>query len=369
MTWMFWISALFVVYTYAGYPFILWFRSKFWLLPISFDAISPSVSIVIAARDEAQNLETKIGSLRSLDYPNDKLEIIIASDGSSDATPEILERYSGPSFKAAIFRERKGKASALNHAVKLASGDILVFTDARQRLEAESVRNLVKSFADPEVGCVSGELMLGEPSTSAASGLGLYWRVEKKVRELESCTGSVIGATGAIYAMRRDLFREMPEGTILDDVFQPLHAIGSGYRVTFEPTARAWDKIYEQSSKEFKRKVRTLMGNYQLVRIAPWLISPKNPILFRFVSHKLCRLFVPIALIALLIASGFAEGLFYRGFLLAQVVFYAFALVPTAGPLGLFGKIAGVARSFILLNAAAAVAMSNVIRRKSASWG
>src|SRR5208337_611205 len=155
------------------------------------------------------------------------------------------------------------------------------FTDARQKIESCALRRLMENFADAEVGCVSGELMLGNPETGeAGEGMGLYWRVEKKIRELESASGSVVGATGALYAVRRELLVNLPEGTILDDVYIPMQVTRQGKRVVFEPRARAWDSVNLGAEREFARKVRTLSGNYQLLQLAPWLLSGSNPIRF-----------------------------------------------------------------------------------------
>ena len=164
--------------------------------------------------------------------------------------------------------------------------------DARQIVDPDAVSELVSCFADPDVGAVSGELLL---ESASADALGIYWKIEKVVRKLESATGSVVGVTGAIYAIRRELYTEIPPGTILDDVFIPMNVARMGKRVVFQPSAIARDRLFNEKGKEFSRKVRTLTGNYQLLRLAPWLLSPSNPLLFRFISHKLLRLLVPVS--------------------------------------------------------------------------
>ena len=188
---------------------------------------------------------------------------------------------------------------------------------------------LIENFADPDVGAASGELMLGDPSTGeTGKGMGLYWRMEKKIREMESASGSVVGATGAIYCARRELLAAspLPEGTILDDVLLPMQIVRQGYRVIFDSRARAWDSPDLGESREFSRKVRTLSGNYQLLQLAPWLLSSQNGIRFEFISHKLSRLAVPFALLALLIASMFLRQPFYRAALMAQIALYMLSL-------------------------------------------
>jgi biofilm PGA synthesis N-glycosyltransferase PgaC len=220
------------------------------------------------------------------------------------------------------------------------------------------------------VGCVSGELMLGNPdATEAAQGMGLYWRIEKVIRELEAASGSVVGATGAFYALRHELVTPLPAGTILDDVYLPMQAVKAGKRVVFEPRARAWDSPDMGAGREFGRKVRTLSGNYQLVQIAPWLLTEKNPIRFRFVSHKLLRLAVPFALGAALVGSIFLSGPIYRTALVLQLAFYGLSLVAvlrlSRGPLA---RMADAAFTFVVLNTAAVVAFLNFVRGRKAAW-
>jgi cellulose synthase/poly-beta-1,6-N-acetylglucosamine synthase-like glycosyltransferase len=266
----------------------------------------------------------------------------------------------------------EGKAAGLNDAIKLASGEVLLFTDARQSIESGALRLLIENFADPDVGAASGELMLGDPTSGeTGKGMGLYWRIEKKIRELESASGSVAGATGAIYCARRSLLgtSPLPAGTILDDVLLPMQIARQGYRVIFDSRARAWDSPDLGEGREFSRKVRTLSGNYQLLQLAPWLLSSQNAIRFEFVSHKLSRLAVPFALLALLLASVFVPQPVYRAALGAQLAFYALSLAAFAGvKIGPLSRIADPARTFVVLNFAAMVAFINFVAGRKAAW-
>ena len=264
----------------------------------------------------------------------------------------------------------RGKACGLNEAIPLAAGEVVIFTDVRQEFESCAIRLLMENFADPEVGCVSGALMLGNPeSGEAGRGMGLYWRIEKKIRELESKSGSVVGATGAIYAVRRELLGEVPEGTILDDVYIPMQVVRQGRRVVFDERARAWDSPDLGSDREFSRKVRTLSGNYQLVQFAPWLISAENPLRFRFICHKLLRLAVPFALAVLLIASIVLSGPVYRGALALQALLYGLSLLAVLRlSLGPLARVSDAALTFVVLNSAAAVAFVNFITGRKAVW-
>ncbi len=293
---------------------------------------------------------------------------MIASDGSTDRTREILQE-AAPYVLPVILDESNGKANALNQAVMRTQGEILVFLDARQIVDEHAVAQLVACFEDPEVGAVSGELVLETPSGGIAEeGLGIYWKIEKAVRKLESASGSVVGVTGAIYAIRRELYVEVPAGTILDDVFIPMNVARQGKRVIFEPAAIARDRLFSEKGKEFSRKVRTLTGNYQLLRLEPWLLSPANPLLIRFISHKILRLLVPMLLILMLVASAMAGGPFYRAIFWIQVLFYVLAVLGTVVPSVKRFKPVGIASTFVMLNAAAALAFYNFAAGRKRVW-
>ena len=327
----------------------------------------------MVVRNEEAVIARKLDNLLALDYPPERLDVVVVSDGSSDRTPDILADYArDPRVRSLMKPASQGKAAGLNDAIKLATGEVLMFTDARQQIESSALRLLIENFADPDVGAVSGELMLGDPvSGETGKGMGLYWRVEKKIRELESASGSVVGATGAIYCARRSLLQSspLPEGTILDDVLIPMQVVRQGSRVIFDSRARAWDSPDLGEGREFSRKVRTLSGNYQLLQLAPWLLSSQNQIRFEFISHKLSRLAVPIALVALLIASLFLPQPLYRAVLFAQLAFYALSLTALAGiKIGPLSRIADPARTFVVLNSAAMVAFVNFVTGRKAVW-
>jgi len=372
MTWIFWLAAALVAYTYVGYAGWLRLRMLWRSRPVMRSAITPPISVVMVVRNEEKIVGSKLQNLLSLDYPADRLEIVVVSDGSSDGTEQILQDYARDARIQAVLNQLpKGKASGLNDAWEIAQGELVVFTDARQIIEPSAVRLLAENFADPDVGCVSGELMLGDPqSGESGKGLGLYWRIEKRIRELESASGSVVGATGALYAARRELLTSVPAGTILDDVYLPMQIVRQGKRVIFDERARAWDTPDLGAEREFSRKVRTLSGNYQLVQFAPWLLGRENPIRFEFVSHKLLRLAVPLALAPLLVVAPLLKAPFYKVIFLAQVIFYALSLISLArlAKHGILARVADAAGTFVLLNGAAAVALANFVSGKRAAW-
>ncbi len=372
MRWLFWGSVLWIVYTYAGYAAWLWGKARLWPRPIQRAAIEPAVSIVMVVRDEQETVGDKLRNLLALDYPREKLQIVVVSDGSTDRTWAILQEFAVDQRIMVLSKlVAQGKASGLNDALGAATGDIVVFVDARQRIEKGALRFLVENFADASVGCVSGELMLGDPDVGeSGAGMGLYWKIEKKMREWESASGSVMGATGALYAARRELVGRIPDGTILDDVFVPMRVVRQGRRVVWDTRARAWDRADLGTGREFSRKVRTLGGNYQLMRIEPWLLGSSNPAWFSFVSHKLMRLGVPLALIGLLVSSVLIHGPLYRAALWLQVAFYglsglAWMGLSKAGPLG---RVADAARTFVVLNAAALVALTLFVSGRKVAW-
>jgi cellulose synthase/poly-beta-1,6-N-acetylglucosamine synthase-like glycosyltransferase len=377
MKYLFWIAATLVGYSYLGYPAWLWVRSRWSPRPVRRGSALPSVSAVMVVRNEGEVIARKLENLLSLEYPADKLEVVVVSDGSSDRTSAILAEYSDDSSEGSRVRtlikpSSQGKAAGLNNAIQIAKGEILLFTDARQQIEPAALRMLVENFSDPTVGAASGELMLGDPSVGeTGKGMGLYWRIEKKIRELESAASSVAGATGAIYCARRSLVvsAPLPEGTILDDLLLPMQVVRQGSRVIFDSRARAWDSPDLGDGREFSRKVRTLSGNYQLLQLAPWLLTSEDPIRFEFISHKLSRLAVPFALLALLIASIFLAEPFYRIALGLQLAFYALSVAAIANvKIGPLSRIADPARTFLVLNSAALIAFVNFVTGRKAIW-
>ena len=371
MKWVFWCGVCAVLYTYLGYPLWLWLRAHWHPAPVFRSQCVPLVSIVMVVRNERKVLRKKLLNVLGLNYPKEQLELVVVSDGSTDGTEGILAEFAHELRLRWIGKSQpRGKAAGLNDGITNARGEIVVFTDARQQIEDDALRLLMENFADESVGCVSGELMLGNRSSGETGrGMGLYWRIEKKIREMESASGSVMGATGAFYAVRRALLAPVPPELILDDVYIPLQVLRQGARVLFDSRARAWDVPDLGASREFARKVRTLNGNYQLVQLAPWLLTSANPARVQFVSHKLMRLFSPFALVAVLAASLFLPQPIYRLALLSQVALYGLSLLAISSlALGPLARVADAALTFVILNTAAAVAFVNFITGRKVVW-
>jgi cellulose synthase/poly-beta-1,6-N-acetylglucosamine synthase-like glycosyltransferase len=327
---LFWGSLFLLGYVYAGYPVIAWLRSR--LLPRHQLRVAsePTVSVVVAAHNESGRIDARIQNLLTLDYPSDRLEIIVGSDGSTDDTAWRASAYEDAGVRVEAFRKWRGKAAVLNDLVRTATGKIILFADARQRFDRGVIRNLVSHFADPTVGAVSGELMVSadDNGTSVGRGTSFYWRYEKFIRLHESRAASTVGATGAIYAIRRALFRPIPNDTILDDVLIPLNIVRQGYAVRFEPAAKAFESASTNAHQECVRKLRTIAGTFQLFARQRWLLNPlRNPLWFQTISHKGLRLLLPIVHAAALMANlALNDGGFYSWTLLAQVSFYGAAL-------------------------------------------
>ncbi len=334
----FWGSAGLLAYTFFGYPALIAVlargarsgRGRSTGRIEIFRGREPSVTVVVVAQDEAPRIQARIANLLALDYPPERLDVIVASDGSTDATVEAAEAFADSRVAVMAFASRRGKAAVLNEAVAKARGSIVVLADARQVFERSALRALVGPFVDPAVGAVSGELVLRpERGTAVAHGVGFYWRYEKWIRRAESAFDSTVGATGAIYAIRRELFRPIPDDTVLDDVLIPLRIAASGKRVLFETRARAFDHASARAGDELRRKVRTIAGTFQLFARHPWTLVPfRNRLWFQTVSHKALRLLLPALLATTLVSSvALAHAPAYRAAVGAQAALYLAAAI------------------------------------------
>ena len=358
---VFWACAAAVAYTYVGYPLLVAALAAAFGRGPRRRSITPTVSVLLVARDEETRVGERLDNLLRLDYPADRIEILLGSDGSIDATVQAAHPYADR-VRVLDFPTRRGKAAVLNDLAARARGEILAFADARQTFSAGTMRALVAPFHDPRVGGVSGELVLdgGGERSEVGAGVGAYWRYEKAIRKAESALGSTVGATGAIYAIRRALYAPVPPDTILDDVLVPMRVVRKGYRVVFEPRATAFDRPSEDARQEFRRKVRTIAGNFQLFTREPWLLAPgRNPVWFQTVSHKVLRLVGPALLAVMFLMSALlASDPVYGIALLVQT------LVPTAALVGAAQgssrrrlPLASAALVFVLLQAATVVAI------------
>ena len=368
---VFWLSMAGVFYTYAGYPALVWLFARLRPRPWIANPISPSVSIVLAVHNGAALLPRKINHLLDLDYPNIK-EIIIVSDGSTDGTAELLAHQNNPRLTAIILHEHCGKAVAINAGVAKATADLILFVDIRPEIAPGAIQQLVSNFADPKVGCVAGELILRKDCHDATSAAvtGVYWRYEEWIRTCESICASPVGVYGGFYAIRRELAVPQPAGIILDDMFGPLSIIRKGYRSVIDQRAYVHDAWPAKIGEEFHRKVRTLAGNFQLFRLAPWTLTPRNPVLFQLVSHKVMRLMVPyLAVLHLVSTLALARGsLAFAVFGALQVFFWIIAIAALRFRIPLMHRIAAPASALLVLNAAAVVGLYSFLFTRGPLW-
>jgi len=373
MSVLFWISATIVVYVYAGYPALLALRARVaGRRPGRAkyeDGHWPAISVVVAARNEAARLGARVRDLIDQRYPG-AFEIVVVSDGSTDRPESRLAAFGDCVRFVAL--PPGGKPLALNAGVAASTGDIIVFADARQRFAPGALTALVENFADPAVGGATGALVLdcesADPGTDVGEGIGLYWKYEKWLRRNESRVWSTLGATGAIYALRRACWRPLPAQTLLDDVLAPMRAVLDGWRIVFDERAIAHDRASADAAAESRRKTRTLAGNYQILGQEPRLLLPwVNPVWWQYVSHKIGRLLVPWALIALLVSSIALAGsnLLYAAALAAQILFYGLA---AAGALfQARERVTRVAFTFVMMNVAVIAGLA-ALRRGREVW-
>jgi cellulose synthase/poly-beta-1,6-N-acetylglucosamine synthase-like glycosyltransferase len=329
---LFWISGGFTLYIYVGYPIALWGLQAFSRVSPRLGRIEPSVSLLVAAYNEADVIASKIQNSFALDYPAEKLEIVVASDGSKDATVEIVRSFVGTETSGRVrlleFKENRGKMAVLNDAVPELRGDIVAFSDASSMLAADSLRILVQSFNDPRVGAVSGVYrLLKKDEARLGRQEDLYWKYETFLKVQEAKLGAFTGAHGSLYAIRRALYPYPPSDTINDDFTIPMRILKQGHRVAYEAAAVASEEAQEMEG--FSRRVRITAGNVEQLREIRSLIWPPRPlVLFCLLSHKTGRLLVPVFMLLALAANIVLCGQFpYNWLLLGQLLFYGLAIL------------------------------------------
>jgi len=331
MDLLFWTSAWFIFYPYAGYPLLLVLLRPLLGQPVRRAAFEPPITFIISAYNEARNMERKLDNTLALDYPRSQLEILVASDASTDATDSIAARYAGRGVELIRLPERGGKVACQNAAIARATGDILVFSDARIILAPGSLRAMMQNFADPTVGCVSSRDEIvderGEPERGA--GEGFYVRYEMALRQAEADLGTLVGASGSFYAVRRSLADAWAPG-FERDFLTPLKVAAAGFRTAHEPAAIGYYSALVQPSDEFRRKVRTVMRGMAVLFHMRTLLNPFRYPRFAWQvwSHKILRWTVPFFLLTLLGSSAVlaGRGAIYAAALAAQIGLYSLAL-------------------------------------------
>jgi len=369
----FWSSIVVMGYAYAGFPVLLWARARLFPRPHVSAEIQPSVTVVIAAHNEASIIRQRLDNLVSLDYPMDSLDVIVASDGSDDGTDEIVASYRDSRISL-LSLPRRGKAHALNSAVARARGEILVFSDANSMYAPRSIRALVRPFADPDVGGVAGDQQYADVQEPGEGGERSYWGYDRMLKRWESAAGSVVQATGAIYSIRRSLFRPVPEG-VSDDFVTSVGVIEQGYRLVFAPDAVAYEPVAPSSGAEFRRKVR--IGT-RMLRSEFHVRALLNPLRHGFysvelLSHKPLRRLMAFPVLVIGLSSGllWRQGWIYRASAIAQICFYATAAFGLVAGESKFGRhrLVALPAYFCMVYAAQLVAVWNILRgHRIALW-
>lgn len=332
MSLVFWTALCVVAYTYVIYPALIWLAARLFgrdRSPILTPSELPRVSLLIAAYNEEAVIEQRLQNALALDYPRDRLEIVVGSDGSDDGTNDIVKRYAPEGVVLFDYEKRRGKSAVLNASVPRLTGEIVVFSDANTIYDVQAIRRLVARLHDPEVGAVCGRLILTDSATGQNVD-SLYWRYETFLKRCESRVGTLLGANGAIYALPRKFYVPIPDNTIIDDFVIPLLAkLRHEFRVEYEPAAIAYEDTPPTIRAEFRRRSRIGAGGYQSLALLWRLLSARHGwTAFCFFSHKVLRWLAPFCLVAMLVANGpLLDHEIYRITMIAQIGFYALAII------------------------------------------
>lgn len=332
----FWFALFTIFYAYAGYGILLYAIVKIRRVlgkgKVSSDpGFEPEVSFVVPCYNEIDFIDQKIKNCLELEYPKDKLKIIFITDGSNDGTNLKADSY--PEVTVLHEDKRAGKSAAENRVMKFVDTPVVVFSDANTILPPKALREIVKHYADPEVGAVSGEkrILSKDKDTATGSGEGLYWKYESFLKKLDSELFSIVGAAGELFSFRRELFTELEEDTILDDFIESLRIAEKGYRVIYEPEAYAMETASESVKEELKRKIRICAGGWQSMRRLSSLLNPLRnfTLTFQYVSHRVLRWsIVPLFLLLIFPVNAylFSFGILYQLLFYSQCIFYITAL-------------------------------------------
>lgn len=340
---IFWASFAIIVYAYAGHFAVAYLMGKFFPRKVKKADVEPTVSFIVAAYNEEVVIREKIRNSLALDYPKDKLEIVIVTDGSSDRTPEVVKEYESQGIGLLHSPERRGKTNALNRAVPLTKGDILFFSDANTHYEPNTLRMMMRNFNDESVGGVCGrKIIRKEGARAATKGEEGFWSYEALLKKIQTDAGSISTADGEIFALRRSSFEPIPSNIVHDDMYLTLLIVQAGKRVVYETDATSEESASKSFKDEFFLKTRYASAGYQIMGAFKNMFAPpRTYFAWQFISHKLLRWTAPVFLISLYIASAFSSSTFVRAVFLSQTAFYGAGFVgfllsragKSAGPL------------------------------------
>jgi cellulose synthase/poly-beta-1,6-N-acetylglucosamine synthase-like glycosyltransferase len=334
--YLFWVFFLLLFYTYIGYGILLFFIVKIKLFFAKKQSLSinslPGVTLLVSACNEENHISEKIKNALDLDYPPDKIQFLFITDGSDDKTPEIVGQYK--QIKLMHQPERQGKIMAVERAMPEVTGEVVVFTDANTLLNKEALKNIVRHFANEKVGVVSGEkrILHRDVDEAAGAGEGFYWKYESKLKQWDDELYSVMGAAGELFAIRTKLYEPIPKDSLIEDFYMSFKIVEKGYKIAYEPDAYAMEEPSASVKEELKRKIRIAAGGIQSIVRLSELLNPfkYGVITFQYVSHRVLRwTLAPLALPVIFILNllFWKQGAFYQGIMVAQILFYASALL------------------------------------------
>jgi len=365
---VFWAAAFALAYVYVGYPALLFFLAPLRKTRRPEPGYAPDISILIAACNEEASIRQKLQQTLQLEYPPDKMEVLVLSDGSQDATDQIVNASGDPRVRLLRIPERRGKTNAQNEGVKQARGEILIFSDATTIYHPQALKYLATNYQDPEVGAVSGRYQYFDRNQNSPTGLGTiaFWNYENTIKKMQSRISTLSGCCGCIYSVRKSAYTPLAPD-VISDLVQPLWVIQKGHRVVFEDRALAYEETTESTSEEFAMRVRVITRGMRGLLSVPELLTPwKYPwIAFQLFSHKILRWMVPIFLLLLLAGNlVLMNQPYFRTLLVVQLSFYTLAVLQTRVPIHRRWKPLGIPLYFCTLNAAAMLGAIDLLRGK-----
>lgn len=332
MKLLFLCSLILIVYVYFGYPLLLIVLAMIKKKPVKRGEFYPTVSLLVAAYNEEKVIREKIENSLSLDYPKDKLKIVIISDGSEDKTDEIVREYEKDGVVLKRYGQRMGKMGVLNRMMQEVISEVVVFSDANTMYQEDAIKKLLRNLYDPSVGAVTGDVKLASQKVSFGEGEGLYYKYERFIQLKESEIGSIVGVDGAMYAIRRELYLPPSDNIILDDFVTSMNIGVQGWRVIYDPEALAFEETSPTWQDELKRRPRITAGGYQALWQREGVPGIKNGFfLVQYLSHRLFRWLLPFFLISLFVSNALIlEPLFFKLFFASQIIFYSLAVIGLA---------------------------------------
>ena len=371
---LFWLSIVIIFYVYFGYPIVLYFLSALAKKPTTIGDVTPTVSLLICAYNEESIIADKIENSLQLEYPADKLKIVVASDGSDDQTNEIVEKYTDNRIKLFAYKTRNGKVSVINKTVPKLESEIIVFSDANTMYKTDAIRKLVRHFYDPTVGAVSADVILSHDKTSIGKSESIYYLYERWIQAKESAVGSIIGADGGMYAIRRHLFTAPSDNIILDDFIISMNVTKKGYRLLYDEEAIGHEKTSTSPVEEFLRKSRVIAGAIQAMRHYEGIPSVGSKMLFFcFISHKLLRWLIPLFMILIFCTNGLLVAMtpsgWYQLAFVLQILFYIIAALGMIMSTCTSNRFLSVPFYFCLMNGAALCGIyKGLLNKQSVKW-